>query len=126
MSGYTLKAFSGFSKARISIHGQENIPDASVIFTANHFTRMETIFLPYHIHGLIKKPVWSLASSDLFHGALKGILSSMGAVSTKDPDRDLIIVKNLISGDAQCIIFPEGMMVKNKKLVQEDEFQNHP
>ncbi|ACN15579.1 EstA [Desulforapulum autotrophicum HRM2] len=123
MSGYTLKAFSGFSKARVSIHGQENIPDASVIFTANHFTRMETIFLPYHIHGLIKKPVWSLASSDLFHGALKGILSSMGAVSTKDPDRDLVIVKNLISGDAQCIIFPEGMMVKNKKLVQSDEFK---
>ncbi len=123
MSGYTLKAFSGFSKARISIHGQENIPDASVIFTANHFTRMETIFLPYHIHDLIKKPVWSLASSDLFHGALKGVLTSMGAVSTKDPDRDRVIVKNLISGDAQCIIFPEGMMVKNKKLVQADEFR---
>ena len=123
MSGYTLKAFSGFSKAQISIHGQENIPDASVVFTANHFTRMETIFLPYHIHGIIKKPVWSLASSDLFQGALKGVLSSMGAVSTRDPSRDFLIVKNLISGDAQCIIFPEGMMVKNKKLVQEDEFR---
>jgi len=123
MSSYTLKAFSGFSKAHIFIHGKENIPDASVIFTANHFTRMETIFLPYHIHGISKKPVWSLADSELFQGALKGIITSMGAVSTKDPERDLLIVKNLISGNSQCIIFPEGMMVKNKKLMYQDEFK---
>ncbi len=123
MSGYTLKAFSGFSKAQIFIHGQENIPDASVIFTANHFTRMETILLPIHIHGISKKPVWSLADNELFEGAFKGVLSSMGAVSTKDPSRDLVIVKNLISGNDQWIIFPEGMMVKNKKLVHGNEFK---
>ncbi|MCP4117841.1 MAG: alpha/beta fold hydrolase [Desulfobacteraceae bacterium] len=123
MSGYTLKAFSGFSKAQIHIHGRENVPDASVIFTANHFTRIETIFLPYHIHGISKKPVWSLADSELFEGALKGVLPSIGAVSTKDPSRDLVIVKNLISGNAHWIIFPEGMMVKNKKLVQHNEFK---
>ncbi|MBI9091210.1 MAG: alpha/beta fold hydrolase [Desulfobacterium sp.] len=123
MSGYTLKAFSGFSKAQIFIHGQENIPDASVIFTANHFTRMETILLPIHIHGISKKPIWSLADNELFEGAFSGVLSSIGAVSTKDPSRDLVIVKNLISGNAQWIIFPEGMMVKNKKLIHQNEFK---
>lgn len=123
MSGYTLKAFSGFSKAQIFVHGQENIPDASVIFTPNHFTRMETVLLPIHIHKISKKPVWSLADSELFEGAFKGVLSSIGAVSTKDPSRDLVIVKNLISGNAQWIIFPEGMMVKNKKLIHRNEFK---
>ena len=123
MSGYALKAFSGFSKANISLYGQENIPEGSVIFTANHFTRMETVLLPYLIHGLIKKPVWSLASSELFTGSLQGVLDAMGAVSTNDPNRDLVIVKNLISGDDAWIIFPEGMMVKNKKLIDKDQFR---
>ncbi len=123
MSGYALKAFSGFSKAKIIIHDPENIPEGSLIFTANHFTRLETVLLPYHIHSLIKKPVWSLAASELFEGGLKGALEAMGAVSTKDPDRDLLIVKSLLSGDSSWIIFPEGMMVKNKKLVVKQEFQ---
>ncbi|MFH1154638.1 MAG: alpha/beta fold hydrolase [Pseudomonadota bacterium] len=123
MSGYALKSLSGFSKTRIRIHGQDNIPDGSVIFTANHFTRIETIFLPYHIHGLIRKPVLSLAHADLFTGPLAGILQAMGALSTRDPDRDAIIVKSLISGESAWIIFPEGMMVKNKKIMSEDSFQ---
>lgn len=122
-SGYALKAFSSFSKARIIVHHPEIIPEGSLIFTANHFTRIETIFLPYHIHALIKKPVWSMASSTLFQGAMKNILESMGAVSTKSPDRDLLIIKSLISAEAAWIIYPEGMMVKNKKLVNHDQFQ---
>ncbi len=44
MSGYALKALSGLSKARITVHNREKIPDGSIIFIANHFTRIETIF----------------------------------------------------------------------------------
>ena len=123
MSGYAFKAFSGIARARITIHGQEKIPKGSLIFTANHFTRMETVFLPYHIHEITKKPVWSLADAELFQGGLKGILDAMGAVSTRDPQRDFIIVKSLLAGDAECIIFPEGMMVKNKKITSDGEFR---
>ncbi|MBF0469010.1 MAG: 1-acyl-sn-glycerol-3-phosphate acyltransferase [Desulfamplus sp.] len=87
MSGYAFKAFSGISKARITIHGEDKIPrgQGAVIFTANHFTRIETVFLPYHIHEITKRPVWSLAAAELFQGGLKGILEAMGAVSTRDP-----------------------------------------
>ncbi len=123
MSGYAFKAFSGFSKAKINIHDKENIPKGSLIFTANHFTRIETILLPYHIHELTKKPVWSLAAAELFEGGLKGFLESMGAVSTKNPQRDFLIVKSLLSGQAECIIFPEGMMVKNKKIISDAGFR---
>ena len=123
LSSYTLKTFSGFSKANIKISGKDNIPDGSVIFTANHFTRIETIFLPYHIHNITKKEIWSLAASELFDlPVLKGVLNNLGAVSTKDPHRDELILKTLLSGNVQWIIFPEGMMVKNKKLIKRDQF----
>ncbi len=121
MSGYAFKAFSGISKARITIHNREKIPKGALIFTANHFTRIETVFLPYHIHEMTKKPVWSLAAAELFQGSLKGILEAMGGVSTRDPQRDFLIVKSLLGGRAECIIFPEGMMVKNKKITRDGE-----
>ena len=95
MSGYALKALSGLSKARITVHDQKNIPEGSIIFIANHFTRIETIFLPYHLHGITKKAIWSLADADLFAGGLKSILDVMGAISTKDPQRDYLITKTL-------------------------------
>ncbi len=123
LSSYTLKTFSGFSKASIKISGKQNILDGSVIFTANHFTRIETIFLPYHIHNITKKEIWSLASAELFDvPVLQGFLNNLGAVSTKDPHRDELILKTLLSGDVQWIIFPEGMMVKNKELIKKDQF----
>ena len=123
MSSYALKTLAPFSKARVRIHGKENIPDGSVIFTANHFTRLETIFLPYYLYEITKKPVWSLADSELFQGdLLKTFLENLGAVSTKDPHKNYLITKNLISGDAEWIVFPEGMMVKNKKVFIHDNF----
>lgn len=123
LSSYTLKTFSGFSKANIKIFGQQNIPEGPAIFTANHFTRIETVFLPYHIHNITKKEVWSLAAAELFDvPVLQGFLNNLGAVSTKDPHRDELILKTLLAKDVQWIIFPEGMMVKSKKLVKRDEF----
>jgi esterase/lipase/1-acyl-sn-glycerol-3-phosphate acyltransferase len=123
MSGYALRALSGLSRARITVHHKERIPDASVIFIANHFTRIETVFLPYHLHGITKKRVWSLAHADLFAGGLKSVLDLMGAISTKDPKRDYLITKTLLDGESSWIIFPEGRMVKNKKLVNEGRFE---
>lgn len=123
LSSYTLKTFSGFSKANIKILGKHHIPDGSVIFTANHFTRIETIFLPYHIHNITKKEIWSLAAAELFDvPVLQGFLKNLGGVSTGDPHRDELILKTLLSGNVQWIIFPEGMMVKNKKLIKKDQF----
>ncbi len=123
LSSYTMKTFSGFSKANIKITGKEHIPEGSVIFTANHFTRIETIFLPYYIHNISKKEVWSLAAAELFDVSfLKGFLNNLGAVSTRDPKRDELILKTLLSGEVQWIIFPEGKMVKNKKLIKKNQF----
>ncbi len=121
-TGLALKTLSSFLKARFRIHGDKNIPAGSAIFVINHFTRIETLFLPYHIHKLTNVPVWSLADYQLFDGPLGNFLEKVGAVSTKNPDRDLLIIKSLLAGDAMWIIFPEGRMVKSKKIIEKGRF----
>lgn len=122
MTSLAIKALAKLARSNIQIHDADNIPKGAVIFAVNHFTRMETLLLPYHINQLIRRPVWSLADYGLFVGFLKNFLDKVGAVSTKDPDRDLMIVKSLITGEAAWIIFPEGCMVKNKKIIQDGNF----
>lgn len=87
---------------------------------------METIFIPYHINRITGSTIWSLADYSLFVGGLSAFLEKVGAISTKDPDRDLLIVKSLLTGEAGWIIFPEGRMVKSKKIFeQKDEKSGH-
>ena len=119
-TGLAIKALAGLSRARVRIHGAAGIPRGSLIFTINHFTRIETLLLPYHIYQLTEKPVWSLADAGLFKGALAAFLEANGAVSTANPDRDRLMVKSLLTGEASWIIFPEGRMIKNKKIYASD------
>jgi len=121
-TGLAIKAISNLSKARIHLHGEENIPGGSVIFVINHFTRLETVLLPYLIHRLTRVPVWILADAEFFNGRFDRFLEQMGAVSTKNPDRDRLIVKTLLDGAANWIIFPEGGMVKNMKVMERGRF----
>ena len=121
-TGLAINTLSRILKARIQVHDQERIPDGSLVFVINHFTRLETLLMPYHIFKIIDRPVWSLASDILFKGALGGFLDNVGAVSTKHPDRDRLIIKSLLTGEAAWIIFPEGRMAKSRKIVDKGRF----
>ena len=118
-----LKAFSWFSRARVNIHDSENIPQGgSLLFVINHFTRIETLLVPYWLNKLTALPVWSLADFELFKGALGTYLDNVGAVSTRDPDRDRLIVRSMLTGEAAWVIYPEGRMVKNKKIIEKGRY----
>ncbi len=118
----TLDAVFKASEADIRVHGVNNIPASHVLFAVNHFTRMETAFLPYVIHKHTKQHSLSLADSSFFKGKLESILHKMGGVSTKDPQRDKILANALLTGKMNVIIFPEGQMIKDKKLIEKGKF----
>jgi esterase/lipase/1-acyl-sn-glycerol-3-phosphate acyltransferase len=118
----TLNAVLKASEADIRVHGTSHIPASHVLFVVNHFTRMETVFLPYIIHKLTKQHSLSLADSSFFNGKFGTALNKMGAVSTKDPDRDTILSKALLTGNLNVIIFPEGQMIKDKKLIESGKY----
>jgi esterase/lipase/1-acyl-sn-glycerol-3-phosphate acyltransferase len=123
-TGKIIALMQSFSKIKVMVHGQESLPEGSIIFVINHFTRIETLLLPYHIYTHTHVPVWSLADHTFFEGPLSSILGKVGAVSTRNPERDRLIVKSLLTGEANWIIFPEGRMVKDKEAVSKPSFFN--
>ena len=107
-------------KADVRVHNIEQIKDdMAIVYVVNHFTRLETILLPYILHKYTGKEIWSLAAAELFVGKIGEYLLSMGNVSTQNPDRDKIIVNSLLTGEHPWIIFPEGGMIKDKKVVDQ-------
>ena len=121
-TGFAIKTFAGLSRADVVIAGKENIPEGPKIFVVNHFTRVETLLVPYYIYNITNVPALSLAAADLFKGRLRRYLEMVGAVSTKDPNRDTIIIRGLLTGTENWIIFPEGRMVKSKKIIGDGTF----
>jgi esterase/lipase/1-acyl-sn-glycerol-3-phosphate acyltransferase len=121
-TGLAIKTLENLSNANVNLHGVGNIPDGSIIFVINHFTRLETFLIPYYLHKLLQKPIWSIAAAELFVGTFGRYLESVGAVSIDHPDRDRLIVKTLLTGEAGWIIFPEGRMVKSKKITEKGRY----
>ena len=53
------------SGSDVRMHGVQNVPDQPVLYVVNHFTRMETIIMPYVIKKHLQKYPISLADSFL-------------------------------------------------------------
>jgi esterase/lipase/1-acyl-sn-glycerol-3-phosphate acyltransferase len=125
MSKWSLDLVTRLAKADIRLHNVDKLEDdMAIIFVVNHFTRLETLLLPYVIYQETGKEVMSLAASELFQGRLGQFLRAIHAVSTEDPDRDKLIVHSLLKGENPWMIFPEGAMIKDKKVVDaEGDFE---
>jgi esterase/lipase len=101
---------------KFNVDGLSNIPDGPCLFVANHFTRFETFIIPYIIYKKTNRQVRCLGDSGLFKGGLGRYLKKVGAISTKDPKRNDIIISDLMSGDYDWMIYPEGAMIKSKEI----------
>jgi len=119
---YLVKKLSG---ARITVSG-EALPDAPVLFLANHFTRFETVVVPYLLFSKFGRISRSLADDTFFVGWMGEYLRLIGTVSDKNKEKDCIILDSMLSGNADWIIYPEGNMVKNKQIsFERGEFHIH-
>lgn len=113
------------SGANITISGEE-IPDSPVLFVANHFTRFETFVVPHMLYESYGRTSRSLADDGVFVGFLGKYMRWVGTVSNKNKARDCIIVEDLLSGKDDWVIYPEGYMVKNKRITFDmGEFCTH-
>jgi len=114
-----------FSGANITVSGEE-LPDSPIMFVANHFTRFETFVVPHMLYKTYDRPSRSLADDSVFVGVLGKFMTWVGTISNKNKARDCIIVEDLLSGKADWVIYPEGYMVKNKRITfSEGEFCTH-
>lgn len=112
-----------FLKLSIHVEGLENISDRPTLFVVNHFTRMETFIVPYVLDKHTDKPLRALADAKLFKGLFGEYLRRMGAYSTREPLRNRMIIGDLVTGRHDWVIFPEGVMVKSKKVVHHGRLQ---
>ncbi|MCV6607271.1 MAG: alpha/beta hydrolase [Campylobacterales bacterium] len=118
---YILELFEKLFDTSIEVNGAKNLKTENpTLFVANHFTRFETFLLPYLLHNYQKKRVRVIADKSVFVRYLGALLEKIGAVSVDNPKRDEIIISDLIQGNFNWLIFPEGRMVKNKKVEIED------
>ena len=104
------------------LHGIENVPDQSVVYVVNHFTRLETVLIPYVIKKNINKYPVSLAAQYFFSGKMRDFMDNVGAVSTTDPNRDKIFINTLLTDSHPVVIFPEGQIIKDKKIVEKGKY----
>lgn len=115
VSSWVVFLVSKLSGANITVSGEE-LPDSPIMFVANHFTRFETFVVPHMLHHQHGRSSRSLADDGTFVGFLGKFMHWVGTISNKNKDRDCIIVEGLLSGEDDWVIYPEGYMVKNKKI----------
>ena len=117
LTNRVLYAIEKVIKLQSTVRGIENIPqNSSVIFTPNHFTRCETFIVPYLLNQTKNlKFCRSLAFSSLFTSYLGKYLASLKTLSTDDINRDETMINSLANGEDNWVIYPEGMMVKDRQ-----------
>jgi Esterase/lipase len=118
----TLDTIIKASGTDIRLHGTEGVPDQPVLYVINHFTRMETILMPYVIKKSIKKYPISLADSSFFGGKMGDLMDKLGAISTANSERDALLINALLTDSNPVIIFPEGQMIKDKKIIEKGKY----
>ncbi|MBL7000527.1 MAG: alpha/beta hydrolase, partial [Gammaproteobacteria bacterium] len=111
-------------KLNIKLHDDAQQPchqtiEQGDIFLFNHFARFETFIPQYLIHAETGSYCRSIASSEFFEDSrFAPFLRSIGVVPNDMPDLFPFIAKEILHG-RKLVIFPEGGMVKDKRVVDD-------
>jgi esterase/lipase len=111
-------------KLNIKLHDESQQPcketiEQGDIFLFNHFARFETFIPQYLIHAETGHYCRSIASAEFFGDErFASFLRSIGVVPNSMPDLFPFLAREILHG-RKLIIFPEGGMVKDKRVVNE-------
>jgi esterase/lipase/1-acyl-sn-glycerol-3-phosphate acyltransferase len=93
------------------------------IIVANHFTRLETFVIPFVLHREACLTVRVLAAPMFFTNKILGeYLRSIGALPTNYPHKYELIARDILHG-GWWLMFPEGSMVKDRKVIERGRLQ---
>lgn len=106
---------------KIRVHHKDNLLDRGDIFLFNHFARFETIIPPYIIYKETGAHCRSVADSGIFKAGdrFAGFLKSIGVVPNNLPGLLPFLAAEILRG-RKVIMFPEGGMVKDRRVVDGD------
>ena len=111
-------------KLNIKLHIDQvdgiNPVETGDIFLFNHFARFETFIPQYLIHEETGAYCRSIASSEFFEGdeRFSQFLYSVGVVPNELPNLFPFLAREILHG-RKLVIFPEGGMVKDKRVVDQ-------
>jgi esterase/lipase len=120
---WTIRAFSSLKKrlgVKIRLHQESDQLRSGQIFLFNHFARFETFIPQYLIYEYTGAYSRALASSEFFRGDdfFSKYLKSMGAMPNRCPGLLPFLAKEILHG-RKVIVFPEGGMVKDKRVLDD-------
>lgn len=119
-TGVFLRAMERVLGINIRVSGAEHLAEQPLLFVVNHFTRFETMIIPYVTHRYLPGQLRSLADDALFKGVFGRYLASCGVMSVREPLRNRTIIRDLVTGQYNWVIYPEGLMMKDKKILGSD------
>ncbi|MDH3389613.1 MAG: alpha/beta fold hydrolase, partial [Gammaproteobacteria bacterium] len=111
-------------KLNIKMHRDETAEEDPVqqgdIFLFNHFARFETFIPQYLIHEATGAYCRSVAAAEFFAGdeRFSQFLYSIGVVPNDLPNLFPFLVREILH-DRKLVVFPEGGMVKDKRVVDQ-------
>ncbi len=105
----------------IKVHNDKQILEDGQIFLFNHFARFETIIPPYIIYKETRAYSLIIADHNLFNinDKMTNFFTKMGVVPSNMPGLLPFLAAEILRGQ-KVVIFPEGNMVKDRRVLDED------
>ncbi len=104
----------------LKLHGDPSLLTQGEIFLFNHFARIETFLPHYLIYQETGAYCRAIAASDLFEGSetFSDYLKRLGVLPNNHNELLPILVAEIIRG-RKVVIFPEGGMVKDRRVLDD-------